>query len=809
MIKARSLILTTLIFSQSFAFAQDQLSNQTYEGKWEQKVQTELEVFINEKRLGDFTVEFVGDKLYAFSDERLPKVLKRLLKKDLYQQIIEIPFPWVLENFPFEVKYDETSLKIFINFDINKLRPDFYRIENDPSIKYEGAAIEPAPLSGSLSVTAEQGISGSYFGGDYFSTSYNSFVNFHGYVLETQGFYEDRNQAQNGVNNWFRGNTRLVKDFVDERTRFTLGDTSTSNLGFMSGRNIGGVSLNREFSINPYERPFPQGAREFTVLSRSRVKTFVNGTLIKDEFLPAGNYQLSRLPLIDGINFVKVEIEDAFGEISVQSFDIPTSTQILKKGILDYNIALGKVYQDRDNKRRYEGSDIISLYGQYGFSDQYTGSFYAMSEEKLLLGGLINGLSTTLGNFFLEHSFSSLDQNRKGMANALTWQLQNSNYQGAFRLSSSLRFEDYASNYTAQYTDSLRPLDYGYRANFSLPLSSYFSLGVGVGQSTYQDESLGKRTSFNLTSNIRTLKNINLSVFASHTEEYNGVDSNALSFFMTWNFSSANRYLSAYHDVENKRSRLSVTQDNNNEMYRPRYNVNIEKGEEDTRVDTRINIPTPMADIALKGVAVKEESPLNATDRHFQGVATVGTSLLFAANDGFSFALSRSNNGSFAIFKPSEDISNDQIVIRSTSPFADTETPWLGDLAIPNLVDYQYRDVQIDPTFLNEGITLKDEQFILHSTYKSGHLLRVTSNGSLSLKGVLFYKDKPVAYKVIKIGDKVSFTDESGAFYFPGVDKEENLLEIQDVGTVNIEKILANKKYGIVDLGELNVKRNN
>ncbi len=809
MINSRALLLGASLFLTTQTHAQStSVSASSDFSSWEEKIETNLEVFVNEKRLGDFTVQFKGEQLFAFSDERLLKVLKRLLKADLYNELSALPFPWTLESFPYEVKYDEKSLKIFIQFDLKKLRPDFYRIESDPSIKYEGAAIEPAPLAGSLSLLAEKGFSDSYFGGDYFSTSYNSFINLHGFVLESQGFYEDRN----GDSYWFRGNTRIIKDFVDQRTRFTLGDTATSNLGFMSARNIGGASYHREFSINPYERPFPQGAREFTVLSRSRVKTYVNGTLIKDEFLPAGNYKLSRLPLIDGINFVKIEIEDAFGEISVQNFDIPTSTQILKEGIFDFDISLGKGYQDLNHQREYNGYNIVSAYGQYGFSDQYSGSLYALNEEDLFLGGLIHGWSTTLGNLFWETSFSKQETltqlNQKGMANALTWQLQNSNYQGAFRLSSSLRVEDYAGKYTSQYTNSLRPLDYGYRANFSLPISSYISMGLGVGQSIYQEESLGKRTSFNLTSNIRTQKNINLSIFASRVKEYNGLRNDALSFFLTWNFSSSNRYVSAYHDVENKRSRLSVTQDNNNQMYRPRYNVNIEKGDEDTRLDTRINIPTPMADVAFKGVALKQEDTLSTQKEHFQGVATVGTSLLFAANDSFRFALSRSNSGSFAIFHPSKDIKNEQIVIRSTSPYADTETPWIGNLSIPNLVNYQYRDVQIDPTYLEDGITLKNEQYILHSTYKSGHLLKVQSNGSLSLKGKLTSKGKAIAYKVIKIGDKISFTDDSGLFYFPGISKEATTLEIQNGGSISLTPFFEGVDFGIVDLGELEVNRN-
>lgn len=777
---------------------------QTPAFNFNQSIETDLEIYINEQRIGDFKVEFLGNELTALKDRRLKKILRRLLKEDVYQKIEPLSFPYLIEEFPFPIVYDDKQLRIIIKLQYDELQPDFYNIDLDPSIKYEGQALNPADLSGSLGWNAEKSFSDQYFGGDYFTTSYNTFINFKGYLLESQGFYQEGRGL--GEEGWFRGNTRLTKDFEDDRIRFQLGDTSTRNLGFMTARNIGGLSLSREFSINPYERPFPQGEREFTLLSRSRVRTFVNGTLIKDEFLPAGNYKLSRLPLIDGINFVKLEIENAFGEKSIQTFDIPTSTQILKEGVFDFHFSAGRSYNDNNLERSYNGNNLVSLYGQYGFSSTYTGASYSMFEEDLSLGGLINGISTTWGNFFYEVAYSNQDRYGSGIGNTLTWQLQNSNYQGVYRVSSSVRIEDYMNSFTRQYSTDLNPLDYSYQVNLSSPLSTFMSVSGGASVAYYQDRSLGKRTSYNISSNIRMMNSLSMSIFGSRVKEANQPTNVALSMFLTWNFDTSQHYANYFHDFENKRSRLSVTRDNNNQMYRPRYNVNLENGDQDRRLETRVNIPTPMADIAIKGIAVKDDAYDEKTGIQKQGVISLGSALLFAANfkedrTEFSYAISRSNSGSFAVFNASDDIEDDQILIRSTSPYADTETPLIGSLSLPNLVDYQYREVQIDPTLLDDGVSLKKESYVLHSGFKTGHLITIESDGHFGIEGKILYQGKPLAHRLIKIGTAISFTDLKGSFYISGVNLDDRLLEVDGVGSRELNIRKSENYKGIINLG--------
>ncbi|MAF77159.1 MAG: hypothetical protein CME60_03295, partial [Halobacteriovoraceae bacterium] len=159
------------------------------------------------------------------------------------------------------------------------------------------------------------------------------------------------------------------------------------------------------------------------------------------------------------------------------------------------------------------------------------------------------------------------------------------------------------------------------------------------------------------------------------------------------------------------------------------------------------------------------------------------------------------NSGSFAVFNASDDIEDDQILIRSTSPYADTETPLIGSLSLPNLVDYQYREVQIDPTLLDDGVSLKKESYVLHSGFKTGHLITIESDGHFGIEGKILYQGKPLAHRLIKIGTAISFTDLKGSFYISGVNLDDRLLEVDGVGSRELNIRKSENYKGIINLG--------
>src|SRR5690606_31818142 len=146
-------------------------------------------------------------------------------------------------------------------------------------------AVYPAPVGGAVTFRGEKFWADDKIGGNYLLGGFDSFLNVNGYVLENQTVYQS-----NLEHKWFRGDTRLVKDFNDKMIRTQLGDVNYQTVGFQTLRPIGGFSFSRNFTLNPYRTPYPKFNRDFIVKTRSRVTYFVNGNLIKSEYLSPGRY---------------------------------------------------------------------------------------------------------------------------------------------------------------------------------------------------------------------------------------------------------------------------------------------------------------------------------------------------------------------------------------------------------------------------------------------------------------------------------------------------------------------------------------
>lgn len=764
-----------------------------------QKLETRLEFFVKDRSLGDIDVQVSAGKLFAVDRKVLNLKLKAIIKKN-YFKVLKSSSKWFdIDHSPYLITYDANKLKVLIDIPEKELLPIFYSLDANPRLKYLGETIKPAPIAGSFNYIIDKNFGDEVLGGDSFSTYFNSFLNINNYVLNVDGFYEESFSTRSD-SKWSRRDTNITKDFIDLRLRSQIGDTITGRFGFMQSRLIGGLNVRKQFSIDPYNLPFSQGEKEFQIIRRSKVKTFVNGTMVKSEVLSAGNYRLTNLPLINGINNVRVEIDDDVNTKQILEFNIPISTSILRPGEVNYSISTGSKIDDSGSSRTYDSSNYTSGFLQYGFSKNISAGFYQELDKDFILSGIESGLSTTYGNVFWGTAFSNNSLiGDKGLANSLTWQYQSIAGLPFDGFSLVLRYENFINEFKSSREDSSRYIKNTYSSNFSFPLFQNASFNLGAGINDYIDSSFGNRSYIRSTFNYRASNNLNISFYASRVKDgINGQD-NTLSAFLTWNFDNSNHYVSTFRDFESKNSRVALTKDNNNELYNPRYTVAYNEDRDNKRLNATSQVPTPMADVFFRGSYSKSDSGVSSNQVGFG----LSSSMLFAYDNELSFAFARSNQSSFALFKPSDNLKNQKVSIKSTSTYADAESPFIGDIALTNLVSYQYREVQADPTKLDYGTSLEKEKFVLLPAFKTGHIIKINDNGTRSIQGILKKEGKALALKVCELGNKLFFTDRSGYFYIEGVDSEKNILKIsgKKVKTITIKS----NKTGVVDIGIINL----
>lgn len=784
-------ILFFLLLSSFFSFANEF----NFEDFNKSIYEVEIPSTINEINLGDIIYKLEGEKLIAINTENLKAKLKIIAKNKLIQRVHSSQKWTKIEAVPFKISYDPKNVMVNWDIAIEDLVAKKMDGGQNLELEYAGQLSPPAPVSLGVSLDGETKRGDSYFGGDYNSLYYNSFFNFKGFVFENRGFYE--HDLENDLDPiWVHQDKSLTKDIIASSVRLQLGDTRSKNFGFLTSYQIGGLNIQKNFSLRPYKKSIPQGEDEFQVFSRSRVLTYVNGSLVKDEFLPAGNYKFENLPLINGINQIRVEITDSFGEKRTLEYNIPTSISLLGRGETNFSLSIGKPYSDNNNVRDYDDKNLHSGFFQYGVSSNLTGGGYFQEFVDYSLVGTSLGGATSFGNLFLEFAASN-DDKVSGHASALTYQVQHQGKVYFNGISSLFRYENYNEEFYNTYSNQGNPLKESFDINLSAPLGHKLSLSLGTGIATFQDQDLGERRKYNFSGNFRVSKSINLNFHTSKVESTDSDDILTASFFFTWNIDQKNQYMTYNRDAQNNENRLTYTFDNNNRILKPKFNLALEEREDENErvLDSSVTLPTSMADFSYRYAHANSENQKFKLSSY-----RVSTALIAGMGDGFGFALTRNQNNSFVIMTKDESLSDQDLALKSSSPYADANDPYIGDLALSGLVPYQFREIQIDSKELELGSSLEKEKFVIKPSYKSIHVLKAKLKSLKSLKGKLKYMGNDFKLGLGKANGQIFFTDREGNFYIEGI--KGTILEIQIKNRTKRIK-LPNKKTGVIDMGAI------
>jgi outer membrane usher protein len=149
---------------------------------------------------------------------------------------------------------------------------------------------------------------------------------------------------------------------VDDRPRlrrWVVGDHVVTSDVLGGSLVLGGVSVSREFALDPYVARFPTVGLSGAALTPSTADVYVNGVLIRREDLPPGPFDLRNLPVPTGSASAKVVLRDAFGREREISSTFYIASTVLARGVQDYSYTLG--FQ-RDNLGTESGD-----YGRLGF----------------------------------------------------------------------------------------------------------------------------------------------------------------------------------------------------------------------------------------------------------------------------------------------------------------------------------------------------------------------------------------------------------------------------------------------------------
>jgi len=170
-----------------------------------------------------------------------------------------------------------------------------------------------------------------------------------------------------------RGLSNATYDEPETLRRWMAGDTVVADSA------LAGVSVSREYSLDPYFVHGPLPRTQGFALTPSTVDVYVNGVLVRQQQVKAGTFDLLNLPIDTGDGTYRTVVRDAFGRSQEVSGRYYFSSGLLGSGLTDYSAQVG-LRRNNFGTRSFDYSGI-------GFSGRYRRGL----TDHLTLGGRIEG----------------------------------------------------------------------------------------------------------------------------------------------------------------------------------------------------------------------------------------------------------------------------------------------------------------------------------------------------------------------------------------------------------------------------------
>jgi outer membrane usher protein len=769
-----------------------------------------LPLYFQEKFITEIEVDVSGDKIVGFPSNSLIPGLRKIIIESEIKKLIDLKKEYlVISDLGFKLNFNASKLQLELVGEDRIIRPTDSLFQESLIPYFAKDAKKPAPLSGAINWKVEENLNHASNGQNYFVANLSSFVNYHSFVLENQMDYSSDREA----NKWYRGNTALVKDDESHAVRYSLGDNSSGAYGYKGSQSFGGLSISREYSITPYKIITPGSAQEFTVESRSVVRYYVNNNLLKTEFLNSGKYNVRDIPLNNGVNKIIVEVEDEFGNKKFFNFTQSFSNELLGEGQSKFDVSIGKTSQDQNYKKSYDKSNNIynSSYYKRGWTNSFTNGFYLQNKSSALLLGTENLFSTAIGNFGVGAARSKHSK-VNGTAFNLNYYLSLFANSISNTQSLNLRFEKREKNFNEGLDFSPGRFEYNLSSSYSLPVFNWASLGIGLNYSKPFDKTLFS-DKYGIDSSItgRLFKSSSITFYLSNNRDEYKKWNQFFYVFMNFSFDEGYSYVSTFYDSNSEAKRVSYYYDKGKSVDDIKVQAAIEDSKYAKNGEIDLAYNSKLVELGLR------ETITETSKEKYSGKTSMRalSALTFAKDENnLKFGISRPVSNSFAIISSNEILKGQTLALKSSGNRIIEKSGFLNEIVVRDLIPYQYRRLQLDPTFLKVGFSIKQESFIVYPTYKSGHLILAEALGSIAVKGIMLSKGgEPMSLAVGEVvlsnGTLVPFfTNKAGKFFIEGINPGTMKFLLDDHLGSSVSVTIKSDQSGVVDLGVLKLEGN-
>ncbi|MFM5947764.1 MAG: fimbrial biogenesis outer membrane usher protein, partial [Novosphingobium sp.] len=692
--------------------------------------------------LGDMPLTIGVDDSLSFPADRTLQLLEELLDPNLMTGLRgqlagkALIGPADLAAAGIGVDYDPRTLEL--NFSIPVEKRASRRLSVSALDRQAvGTYVKPLDFSAYLNIRGSVDLyeQGPVTGFDEPIFLLNGAVNVKGIVAESDAIWIPGKQGKD----FQRLGSRLVYDDTRNLFRATVGDLEPQGRGFQAVPDIAGVSIFRSYSVlNPQQVIRPRGDRTFRLERPSTVEVIVNGQQVRRLQLAPGNYNLRDFPFAQGGNDIRLNVLDDTGRTEVLRYNIFLDQTQLAKDLIEFGLYAGVKSTLGEGGPDYSNDWIVSGFFRGGVTDNITLGANFQADDITQMAGIEAVFGTPIGSFGTNVAYSHTPDFGDGFALQATFQrlIQRSNGQA----DTLNLFIEHRSRRFAPVTFFLADNQYDYEVGGGY--THAFSSDVYAGANARFSKGRGLNSdvqNYSLTAGWRISSNATLTAEGRYTDDVRGSEYSAF-LTLTMRF-GRNSSIRGEYDTRDNRTRLSYQTLNGSGVGSYNVTADVERSDFGSNVGLNANYFTNRAELGFSHFGTFRGDFGDSLNQ--RSTFRVGTSI---AVGGGEVSVGRPIYDSFALVRPHASLKQANVMVDPTPMGVTANTGTMKVATMPNLSSYSERTLTVDVEDAPPGTDIGQGSFKLFPGYRSGYMLQVGSEYSITATGTMLDLDgQPVA----------------------------------------------------------------
>lgn len=256
--------------------------------------------------------------------------------------------------------------------------------------------------------------------GERFQTFAEAGVSFGTLVADTSATYDSERGATRLL-------TRAVYDDPIHLRSATLGDAFVAAGPLGGAVMLGGLSVSRNFSLDPYLVKIPRLGFTGKALSPSTVDVYVNDVLMRRVPVDAGEFQLTNIVPATGSGSTRYVLRDAYGGEQRLESTYYASSVVLAAGLSEYSYGVGLVRRGLGSESWSYGEPALIGRHRFGATDQLTPGYHLEWDRTRVNAGPELTIATAFGEIEVHAAASTSIQGaeHRGAAGLIGYSFRN------------------------------------------------------------------------------------------------------------------------------------------------------------------------------------------------------------------------------------------------------------------------------------------------------------------------------------------------------------------------------------------------